>query len=335
MNRPRPLFAALAATGILARAILCDSAYAEDLRTLVAGSAVLSSENPEGSRLAMGYNDAIAVSLSKDSSFIQGMEIELKVPAAVMALPGGFAYELWRKVDPLPEKSRFGYRGERIITQPLPSRASLVLQVPIRKDHSLKPGPYATLLPVVVEAKDFPFLFRLIAVSKGFSSEVENAQFQVRVRPILTDEGALGIRLRFPEGQGERTPIVVSVDDRKVDPSALLLLKAGIHRLHIASENYREENRSFTIEQGKILDMVIDLQDTTPVLLIEAPDSALVLLDGARIDHVTKPQMQVEAGEHSATCRIGDYTVTRKFTAYRGKTYRLVLAIDLQVQESP
>ncbi|HET7839690.1 MAG TPA: hypothetical protein VFL04_08015, partial [Rectinemataceae bacterium] len=272
---------------------------------------------------------------AKDSPFIQGMEIELKVPAAVMAVPGGFAYELWRRVDPAPEKSRFGYRGERIITQMLPARAGLVIQVPIRKDHSLKSGPYATLVPVVVEAKDFPFLFKLLAVSKGFSSEVENAQFQVRVRPILTDEGALSIRLRYPEGQAEKSPVAITVDDRKVEASGPLLLKAGVHRLHIASDNYREENRSFTIEQGKALELVVELQDTTPVLLIEAPDSAVVLLDGQRLDHVAKPQIQVEAGEHSATCRIGDYTITRKFTAYRGKTYHLVLAIDLQVQESP
>ncbi len=335
MIRPRPLIVALAATGILVRALFCESASAEDLRTLIAGSVVLSSDNPDGSRLTMGYNDAVSVSLSRDSSFIQGMEIELKVPAVVMAVPGGFAYELWRKVDPLPDKNRFGYRGERIITQPLPARAGLVIQVPIRKDHSLKSGPYATLMPVVVEAKDFPFLFKLLPVSKGFSNEVETAQFQVRVRPILTDEGALGIRLRFPEGQADKSPILVTVDDKKVDPALTLLLKTGVHRLHLASENYREENRSFAIEQGKTLELVIELQDTTPILLIEAPDSAIVSLDGQRLDHVARPQVQVEAGEHSATCRIGDYTITRKFTAYRGKTYRMVLAIDLQVQESP
>jgi hypothetical protein len=43
--------------------------------------------------------------------------------------------------------------------------------------------------------------------------------------------------------------------------------------------------------------------------------------------------MTVEPGDHTAACRIGDYSLTRKFTAYRGKTYKLVLEIDLQVQE--
>jgi len=68
---------------------------------------------------------------------------------------------------------------------------------------------------------------------------------------------------------------------------------------------------------------------------VEAPDSAVVTLDGQRIDHVAKPSMTVDPGEHNATCRIGDYTLSRKFTAYRGKSYKLVLEVDLQVQEAP
>jgi hypothetical protein len=66
---------------------------------------------------------------------------------------------------------------------------------------------------------------------------------------------------------------------------------------------------------------------------VEAPDSAIVSLDGDKIDHVAHPTMTVEPGDHYASCRIGDYSLTRKFTAYRGKSYKLVLEIDLQVQE--
>jgi hypothetical protein len=219
--------------------------------------------------------------------------------------------------------------------QPLPARAGYAIQIPVRPDHSIKPSPYATLIPTIVEQKDFPFLFRLVPISKGVSADVESAKFQVRVRPLFSDEGALSLRLRYPEGASERFPLTVTVDDKKVDPSAPLLLKMGPHRLGVSSEAYRDESRSFAVEQGKTLDLVVELQDTTPILVVEAPDSAIVTLDGARIDQAAHPTMTVEPGDHSASCRIGDYTLTRKFTAFRGKTYKLVLEIDLQVQEGP
>jgi hypothetical protein len=337
MNSPscRRVSLALACALVCAPAFICAFAGAEDLRARLAGVVTLSSDNAEGTRLDIGYDESVAVLLPRESPFVQGIEIEIKSPPAVIAAPGGFAYELWRRIDPSPEKKRFAYRGDRIIMQPLPARAGYAIQIPVRAGHSIKPTPYATLIPAVVEHRDFPFLLRLVPISKGMSAEVESAKFQFRVRPLLTDEGALSLKLRFPEGASERFPVSVTVDDRKVDLSASLLLKAGTHRLGVSSEAYRDESRNFTVEQGRTLDLVVELQDTTPVLVVEAPDSAIVSIDGVRIDHVSRPTMTVVPGEHSAACRIGDYSLSRRFTAYRGKTYRLVLEIDLQVQEGP
>jgi hypothetical protein len=304
-----------------------------ELRALIGGIAVVSADNAEGVRLSVGYNESVAVLMPKDAPFVQGIEIEIKSPRAVIAEPGGFAYELWRRIQPDPDKKRFDYRGDRIIMQPLPARAGYAIQIPVKADHSLQSGPYATLLPIIVESRDFPFLFKLVPVAKGLSSAAEASKFEIRVRPLLSDAGALSLKLRYPKGAPERFPVTVTVDDRKVDASAPIVLKTGSYRLGLSSEAYRDENRGFVVEQGKTLELVIELQDTKPVLSIEAPDSAAVSIDGQRVDHIAHPTMSVEPGDHSATCRIGDYTLTRKFTAYRGKAYKLVLEIDLQVEE--
>lgn len=318
----------------------CLLAGAEELRTIVAGTVVLSSDASEGTRLSVAYNEAIAVALPRDLAFIQGFEIEVKLPPAAVALPGALAWELWRRVDPAPDRNRYGYEADRLITQLLPPRASLVIQVPVRKDHNLKSSPYATVLPTIAEAGDFPFLFRFYPVAKGLPPDLENAQFQIRIRPLLTDEGALRLFLRYPEG-GDRQGVVVTVDDRRLpegrylDGKEALVLKAGTHYLRISSDQYRDESRTFTVEQGRTLDLTIDLQDTSPLVVIEAPDSAQLTLDGKKVSGDGKTSVAVEAGEHLVTCRIGDYVITRKFTAYRGKTYRIVLSVDLVVQESP
>jgi hypothetical protein len=338
-SRPSaPALCALLATFTLGAQAL--PLAAEDLRTIIAGTVTLSSDQPEGTRLAIAYNEAVAVIQPKETPFIQGFEIEVKLPPAAIAMPGALAWELWRRVDPLPDRNRYGYQADRIITQPLPSRASLVLQVPMRKDFGLKSGPYATVIPFIVEQKDLPFIFRFEQVSKGMPSELENAQFQVRIRPLLTDQGALRLSLRYPEG-GERLPVLVTVDDKElaeghfVDGKEVLVLKAGTHYLRVSSERYRDENRSFALEQGRTLDLVVELQDTTPVVTIEAPDSAQLMIDGQKIARDAKLGLTVEPGDHVVSCRIGDYAITRKFTAYRGKSYKIVLSVDLQVQETP
>jgi D-lyxose ketol-isomerase len=126
----------------------------------------------------------------------------------------------------------------------------------------------------------------------------------------------------------------VAVDDRKADPSSPMLLESGQHRLRVSSEAYRDESRGFAIEAGKTLELVVELQDATPVVVVEAPDSAAVTIDGVRVERADRARFEVEPGEHVAVCRIGDYTVTRRFAAARGKTYKLVLEVDLQVQEA-
>lgn len=315
-------------------------ASGEELRTIIAGTVSLSPESPDGTRISIAYNEALAISLPRDSTFIQGFEIEVKLPQAASAMPGALAWELWRRVDPTPDKSRYGYEAERLVTQPLPARASLVIQVPMRKDHSLKSGPYATVIPTIAETGDFPLLFKLYPIAKGLPPELENAQFQVRIRPILTDEGAVRLFLRFPEG-GDRTGIAVSVDEHRLpdgrytDGKETLVLKSGTHYLRVNSDQYRDESRTFTIEPGRTVELSIDLQDTSPLVIIEAPDSTQITLDGRKVSGDGKTALTVEVGDHLVTCRIGDYVVTRRFTAYRGKTYRIVLSVDLQVQESP
>jgi hypothetical protein len=306
-----------------------------ELRALIGGIATISADNAEGTDVSIGYDESLVLLMPKDSPFVQGVEIEIKSPRAVIAAPGGFAYELWRRIDPEPDKKRFAYRGERIIMQPLPARAGYAIRIPVKADHSLKPSPYSALIPLIVERGDFPFLLRLVPVSKALSAEAERAKFLIRARPLLIEEGAISLRFRYPEAEGEHFPLTATIDDRKVDPSAPIFLKAGSYRLGLSSEAYRDESRVVVVEQGKTLELLVELQDTKPILSIEAPDSAIVSIDGRKVAEAERRSLSVEPGEHSASCRIGDYTMTRKFTASRGKSYKLILEIDLKVEEGP
>jgi len=317
---------------------------AEDFRTLV-GAAVDLPQDGQGVEVSLAYNEAVGISWSKDLSFVQGFEIEIKSPPAALSMPGSIAWEMWKNVQPAPERNQYGYSGDRILTQVLPARAGVVYQIPTRGDNTLKDGPFSTLLPTVVDPASFPFVFRLIAITKGSTPAIERAHFVVRIRPLFTDEAGLRLTFKYPASQGpalapgqapppapDLNDLAVQIDGADVDPSGLIVLKPGVHAIHVASGAYREESRSVTVDQGSILDLAIELEDTTPLLLVEAPDSAVIYLDGARLDR-SKTSFAVDPGEHTVLCRIGDYSLTRKFAAYRGKTYHMVLSIDLEIQE--
>lgn len=305
-------------------------AAAEDFRTLV-GSSIALPQDAQGVLVSLAYNEALGISWPKDLPFVQGFEIEVKSPASALSMPGSIAWEMWKEVDPLPDKTRYGYSGERILTQVLPARAGVVYQIPTRGDNDLQSSPYATVLPTVVDPGAFPFLFRLIPITKGSTPELERSRFTLRVRPLFTEEGGLRLSFKYPVGL-EKGAFDLQIDGAAADPTGLIVLKPGSHSLHISSTLYREESRSFAVEQGKVLDLAVELEDTTPLLIIEAPDSALISLDGVKLDR-SKNSFAVEPGDHSILCRIGDYSLSRKFTAYRGKSYRMVLSIDLAVQE--
>jgi len=53
---------------------------AETFRTTLKGVVEVSPLKPEGESIALTYIDAVVVTLSPDSAFLRGIEIELKVP---------------------------------------------------------------------------------------------------------------------------------------------------------------------------------------------------------------------------------------------------------------
>jgi hypothetical protein len=110
-------------------------------------------------------------------------------------------------------------------------------------------------------------------------------------------------------------------------------LREGEHHLAVLSEDYRNESRRFMVERGKVLDITVDLQDPTPVLTFEAPDSALIYVDNQLLTNTMKPY-PVEPGRHEVKFQMSDYSIIRPLTARKGKSYHVALTVDLTISES-
>jgi hypothetical protein len=71
-----------------------------------------------------------------------------------------------------------------------------------------------------------------------------------------------------------------------------------------------------------------------PKIVFEAPDTAEIFLDGQKLDGLPKKPMSVTEGEHTVIMRVGNYSLTKKFSVERGRSYKISLFLDISVQEN-
>ncbi len=326
-------------TTLLAASLLALSlpaAAQERIRVPVAAVIELSGLAEEGAWVECILGDSIAVTFDEPNPFVQGVEFELRIPPPAMAASSSMLWSVWRSLAPEPSKDVFDYRAVHVATQPLPARVSLVVQVPAIARHTLRSGPYALVIPELIAADRYPLLFHLQAAGKGVSAELEKAVFRLRVRPLFTDEGGIELALRNAEGGTPSATPEVFVDGKKAElRGGLVVLKKGVRSVQVSVPGFRDEHRTVTVEAGRIIELALELVGTAPVLRVQAPDLARVELDGLPWDHVANPRLEIEAGEHTLVCRLGDYTVTRRFTAVKGRSYDIVLSVQLEVTEGP
>jgi hypothetical protein len=298
-----------------------------------AGNLLVSLDKPGGDSISLSYVNSAVISLGGDIRFFRGIELEFTVPQTYLPHRGSLALVLYGDLEKTPEPGVADLDARQIFIEPIPNKLQVIYQIPIRQGHGLRPSPYVSLPAGMIAPASFPLLFRVMPVVKGLNEEVETMRFQLSVKPIFSDEGAVRVALRYPEQLPGRPVTVLIDDDVAEQPQEVRLLKEGEHRLMIISGDYRNENRRFLIERGKILDLTIVLQDTTPLVLFEAPENARIFFDNEAVVSGAQP-LAVQPGLHEVRFQMSDYSVVKSLTIQRGKTYRLALEVDVSVSES-
>jgi hypothetical protein len=308
------------------------AAWGESFRTLLAGSAEVSPDNPAGISVSLGYNSSVLIHLTGEYRFCRAVQVELSAPQGWLAHRGSLALALYANASGTDgQPGAADIEARRIFQEPVPNKIQSVYQIPLRTAHGLRNSPYSTVIPETLQGGSFPIVFRLQPVIKGLSQEVENMNFRLTVKPILGDEGAVRFSFRYPEQLPGR-PFTLLVDDIVLERRDELLLAEGEHYLTVLSDDYRNENRRFMIEKARVLDLTVELRDPAPLLFFEGPRNAEVFLDNVPVAMGSEPR-QTEPGIHEVMFRIGDYVITKTLAVQRGKTYRLALAVDINLSE--
>ncbi|HOT63396.1 MAG TPA: hypothetical protein PLU93_11095 [Treponemataceae bacterium] len=89
-----------------------------------------------------------------------------------------------------------------------------------------------------------------------------------------------------------------------------------------------------TYAMALIFAIRVPLEVLAPTLLVVAPENAKILLDGQPLSNTRDPR-ELAPGDHTIQFTIGDYELTRKIQAEKGKTYTVSMLIDVTIEESP
>jgi hypothetical protein len=304
----------------------------ENFRALIAGNLEISLNNPAGVSLPLFYNNSVFITLDTDIRFFRGVEIDITAPQTWLPYRGSLAMVIYTDLDRIYLPGVADIEGRQIIFEPLPGKIQNIYQIPLASAHGLRSSPYSSLTAPVAPSS-FPLLFRLMPISKGFSEDFEAMRFQLSVKPILSNEGAVRIRPRYPENLPGK-PFTILIDDTVIDnPGEELLLREGEHSLIVLSDDYRNESRRFLVERAKNTELIIELKDPTPLISFEAPENAKVFLDNLPITNILSPRA-VEPGHHEVKFQISDYMIIKNIVIQKGKTYRIALSIDINVWEN-
>jgi len=281
----------------------------------------------------VGINEGLAIYLPEDKTFIEGIEIKMDIPEDVASWMDSVACSVYDKINPLPSPSQIDYSATRQYVSCLPGRLSWVLQIPIKKENSIKTNRYTTKIDTVPEFQNNVILLRLQPVMKGIPEETLNSKIPMTVKPVLSDKGQL--KLNIINAENTDFPSTVFINDKIVNYSKdnnKILLDKGIHTVSIISDSYRNEVRTVRVDQAKTTELTVMMKSTEPTLVINSPEAAIIEFDGNPWDKIGT-EVIISEGEHKIKFTIGDYEILKTIQAIQGKTYTVNFSIDLDVVE--
>ena len=306
--------------------------HAESFRIRKAHVISLKNELTEVSAGECNIYDAVAVYLPEDKTFIEGIEIKMVIPESIASWKNSVAATVYDKITPEPKSNQIDYSGTRLFVSTIPGKLSWVLQVPLKKENSIKENNYSTKIDNIPSSQATNLFVKFQPVMKGIPEEVLNSNITVSARPIFSDKGRLELNLIGEETSSEN--FSVFIDDSPVNLKKDIILKTGMHNLSVISENYRNEMRTFVIDQAKTTKLDIVLRGVEPSLILEAPEGVSIWLDDIECTKQRGKEFIITEGEHSLKFVIGSYEVVRNISAIKGKTYKASLDVDLSISEN-
>lgn len=282
----------------------------------------------------VGINDSLCIKLPKDLTFVQGIELDIKIPNLIAQVPNTIIYSLYDNVSPIPTEKTIDYTGTELFTGVYPGAVSLKVQIPIIKGNSIKKSPYAEKTLIPNTSRGFIF-FRNQLAMKGIPNDVLKENFSISAKPILLNKGRLFVKFNNEKESFDKSVLTITIDDKivELDNENAILLKPGTHTINISGESIRNENRSCIIEIAKDTTIEFDFQDTEPLVFITMPQGTQVFANGEPVI-LQNNSFNLIPGEHTLKFLLGGYEIVKTITIQKGRSYSIDVTFDASIKEN-
>lgn len=280
--------------------------------------------------VSAGINDAVCILLPEDLTYIQGIEVTIKIPAVLSKYPNSIIYSLYNNISPVPQDTTIDYTGKELYTALYPAKISQTLLIPLVQGNNIKQTPYAdkTFIPDI--SRKFVFLRNQLAV-KGMPREAMDSKYLVSAKPVYLSKG----KFTLTTIPSKPANLIVTIDDKviELDKNNSCFLKPGTHNVTITADGYRNENWSIMIETARESALNLELQSVAPTMQINMPQGTKVSVDNQNVE-IKGSILELTPGEHILKFTLGGFEVVKQVTIQEGRSYSLHVVLDAEFTEN-
>lgn len=296
-------------------------------------------EDKGGIAATLGLGDVLFVSRVDPYNFLEGVEIEVRPPAAAVREAYSVAVTIHHARNAFPGEGATIISGDLLLEEQLQPVNRFFYRVPVEAGIAFHRQADTRVLQTAVALTDErPLTIGFWPRMKGLPSAVQRGEFMVTVRPVLAGRGGARVQL-LQEKSG--MPISLTEGETALlidgDPVAraeeIHFLQAGLHRIRIESDRYLPAEATFAVEPGEITAVRMELQQLTTEVRISLPKEVELYVNGNPLEH-ENGSTELPVGEHLVVLQLGGYTVQRTITLEAGRTYELGLDLDVFLQEN-
>ncbi|MFP4113309.1 MAG: hypothetical protein ACOC2Y_02585 [Spirochaetota bacterium] len=326
--------------GLFATTILLSLASllpAQTLRGPTGPTLVVTPTGPaEGS--GIGLETIAFVEIEGDARFLEAIDIELTAPSAVAEQAGALSLYVMGPVDVRERGGVADVVGEELLRRPLVRGGKSFYQIVLQSDARPDASPAVTRVGTIVPPTSFPLAISVVPRMKGLSESIQESEFSLAARPVTRNVGAIEVRYEYEDGTvydptGARAPeFELYIDDELVTIATEYLLPPGLHRLHLRSDRFQDQEVTVGVDRGRAVPIRLPLDLALATVSYSAPRGSSVYVNGRALDGHSG-DFTVPPGEHTIVVVLGDYSVTRRFSAEEQQTYTISVTMDILVEE--
>lgn len=277
--------------------------------------------------ITTGINDSVAIFLPNELLYCEGVEINIQIPNEVAQWRDSVICSIYENITPFPAEEKIDYNGTRVTTSILPMRTSWAMQIPLKKENTIRETAFAEKINKIPNISGGFIFLRIQPAMKGIPNDTLEAKLKISVRPILINKG------KFVLTVNAEKPYNILIDDKQVsDDISGSFFDTGTHTVSVVSEHYRNETRTIRIDQGKTTSLSVTMRSIEPTLLIYAPENATVFLDDNHVSQIGK-EIPITEGDHRIRFRTDSYEVIKEIFVQNGKSYTASLSMEVLVTE--